>query len=162
MTYAFYCTCSFELLVDGQKDRPKHVKRFTRINNLRKGCILLFVLYEYIKMHGPINVKLGLFLELTKYVLIRSYQSNYAVTIHDRLSPCWSCLYTALSPWPSIRSASGLGGRGTRNLSPKIGRDAAKIRGEMPQLNKPNQFEKFVHVHFRVLKIICSIVLSSK
>ena len=29
---------------DGRKDRPKHVQRFTRINNLRNRCILLVVL----------------------------------------------------------------------------------------------------------------------
>ena len=28
--------------------RPKHVERFTRINNLRNRCILLVVLYEVI------------------------------------------------------------------------------------------------------------------
>ena len=31
---------------DGRKDRPKHVGRFTRINNLRNRCTLLVVLYE--------------------------------------------------------------------------------------------------------------------
>ena len=29
---------------DGRRDRPKHVERFTRINNLRNRCILLVVL----------------------------------------------------------------------------------------------------------------------
>jgi hypothetical protein len=29
---------------DGRRDRPKHVERFTRISNLRNGCILLVVL----------------------------------------------------------------------------------------------------------------------
>ena len=29
---------------DGRKDRPKHVDRFTRINNLRNRYILLVVL----------------------------------------------------------------------------------------------------------------------
>jgi len=42
---------------DGRKDRPKHVERFTRINNWDKRCILLAVLYEYITMHGPTNIK---------------------------------------------------------------------------------------------------------
>ena len=31
---------------DGRKDRPRHVVRFTRINNLRERCVLLVVLQE--------------------------------------------------------------------------------------------------------------------
>jgi len=35
-----------ELMDDGRKNRPKHVRRFTRINNLRNRCSLLVVLLE--------------------------------------------------------------------------------------------------------------------
>jgi hypothetical protein len=42
---------------DRRKDRPQHVERFTRINNLSNRYILLDVLYEYITMHRPMNIK---------------------------------------------------------------------------------------------------------
>jgi len=48
-----------------------------------------------------------------------------------------------------------------QHLSLKIGRDAAEIGGEMPHLNKSKSVKKIMHIHFRVLKIVCFIVLSS-
>ena len=49
---------------------------------------------------------------------------------------------------------------GVRHLSLKIGRDAIKIRGEIPHLI-PNQNENIKHIHYTLLKIVYSIVLSS-
>jgi len=56
LTYTCCCIHNFELLVmDGKTVR--NVERFTRTNNLRDRWILLVTLWEYITMHGPINVK---------------------------------------------------------------------------------------------------------
>jgi hypothetical protein len=54
---------------DGRKDRPKHVERFTRINNLRDNrFISLIVLYEHITMHGHMNIKfIACFTKLSIY-----------------------------------------------------------------------------------------------
>ena len=41
LTYACCCMCSLELLMMDGKTVPKHVQRFTRINNLRNWCIIL-------------------------------------------------------------------------------------------------------------------------
>jgi hypothetical protein len=42
---------------DGRKDRPKHVQCYAKVNNLRNWCTWLVLLWEYITMHGPMNVK---------------------------------------------------------------------------------------------------------
>jgi len=47
---------------------------------------------------------------------------------------------------------------GVRHLSLKIGRDAIKIMGEIPHLI-PNQTENIMHIHYTVLKSVCSIVV---
>jgi hypothetical protein len=47
---------------------------------------------------------------------------------------------------------------GVEHPSLKIGRDAIKIRGEIPHLI-PNQIGNIMHIHYTVLKIVCSIVL---
>jgi len=42
---------------DGRKDRPKHVEWYSNKINLRHWCIWLVLLYKFITMHGPMNVK---------------------------------------------------------------------------------------------------------
>jgi len=83
------------------------------------------------------------FLALTKYVLITSSSSNYAVTTHYK--------FPALLTWPLHHSASisfttfGKWAWGwARHLTLKIGRDAA--------LNNSKSFwKKNAHIHFRAL-----------
>ena len=43
-TYGNRHMCSFETPDNGRNDRPKHVERFTKINNWRNRCVLLVVL----------------------------------------------------------------------------------------------------------------------
>jgi len=42
---------------DGRKDRPKHVVCYFSKINVRYLCIWLVLLWKYITMHGPMNVK---------------------------------------------------------------------------------------------------------
>jgi hypothetical protein len=83
---------------------------------------------------------LELFLVLTKYVLITANRSNYAVTIHYKFPALltWYLYHTAASmPFTTF----GKWGWGwARHLSMKIGRNAAKMRGEMPNLNNSRSF----------------------
>jgi hypothetical protein len=55
------------------------------------------------------------------------------------------------------------GGGDFRHLSLKIGIEAAKKKSRKRCHAQiiPNQFEKITHINFRILKVICSIALSS-
>jgi len=47
-----------------------------------------------------------------------------------------------------------------QHLSLNFERDTAKNLWSAAALELANHFEKIIHIHFRVLKIICSIALS--
>jgi hypothetical protein len=57
-------------------------KEVLRLNVVNIGSVLQD--WRLILWGEFVNLNLRLFLELTKYVLIRSNRSNYAITIHDR------------------------------------------------------------------------------
>jgi hypothetical protein len=59
--------------VDGWKDRPKRVELFQNKINLRHRCIWLVLLWKYITMHGPMNVK---FITCTIFVFVTNYCSD--------------------------------------------------------------------------------------
>jgi len=56
MTNTSCCVYSVETPDDGQEICPKHVEFFTKIN-LKNSASRWLPLYEYITIHGPLNVK---------------------------------------------------------------------------------------------------------
>ena len=52
------CEYSIKTPDDGHSVSPKHVELFTKIK-LRNSASFLFLLQEYIVMHGPLNVKIN-------------------------------------------------------------------------------------------------------
>lgn len=90
-----------------------------------------------------------------KYVLISSSRSNCAITI-----PCrFQTLLTLTLHHLAAMSFIPVGNWVVWRLSLKIGRDVAKISGEICRTwIIPNQFEEMMHIHFRVLKITCSLL----
>ena len=88
-----------------------------------------------------INLTSNFFLWRTKYVLISANRSNSAITIHDRF-PVLSTLSLHRVAAISIITFGKWEGESLRHLSRKIGKDAAKIRGEIPCLNDCKLFWK--------------------
>jgi len=97
-----------------------------------------------------------LFLVLTKYVLISSSRSNYAITVHYKFPAMLTLLLHYVAAMSFIPSGKW---KGLRPLFLKIGRDAAKIRGDMLHLNISCLVSKVMHIHFRVKKLSVLLLL---
>jgi hypothetical protein len=66
MQSTYCCVYSVETPDDGQWICPKHVELFNKIN-LRNSASRWLLLWEYITMHGPLNVKLHVGLTLIPF-----------------------------------------------------------------------------------------------
>jgi hypothetical protein len=73
MTNTCCCVYSVETLDDGQEICPKHVEFFTKIN-LRDSASRWLPLFEYITIHGPLNVK---------RVGVCSFLLSYSARVHS-------------------------------------------------------------------------------
>ena len=112
---------------DGRKDCPKHVERFTRINNFRNRCILLIVLWEYVVCTLwliPHRIVI-LTVRSLDYLIVCTYVYGYLVYVHVVIVlesectlvwsmslwiPCHSCTmqYNLLSSSPQIHNHCGI------------------------------------------------------
>ena len=89
------------------------------------------------------------FLLTTKYVLIISNRRNYTITIHFRFPALFTLQLHYVVAMFFIRFGKW---DGVRHLALKVGKDAEKIRGEMPHFNTSKLFLKLYAYTFQRTK----------
>jgi len=84
MTNTYCCVYSVETLDDGQRIGLKHIEFFTKLD-LRNNASRWLLLYKYIMIQSPLNVKLRLYLQTDEELFL---PHPYSINTHEFLTPC--------------------------------------------------------------------------